>query len=193
MRKGKYEIKETETEGRKATFWRHFTNISEHTAGLTVSVMKRGLSVRPITSDWCSWVADWWQAAKRRRRRSSACQLKEQFMCVCLCVHVYECVCVCCTDKRNWQLTAGGKGCVCVRARLCVCLMSDAVRYLNYANERSAENDWGISCWFCAVKVTRHAGLGSDTHTRTHTPLHINTCVCFQSLTKKIHTSTNTH
>lgn len=35
--------------------------------------------------------------------------------------------------------------------------MSDAVRYLNYANERSAENDWGISCWFCAVKVTQHA------------------------------------
>lgn len=183
MRKGKYEIKETETEGRKATFWRHFTNISEHTAGLTVSVMKRGLSVRPITSDWCSWVADWWQAAKRRRRRSSACQLKEQFMCVCLCVRVYECVCV--VQIRGTDSLQLGVRAVCVRARLCVCLMSDAVRYLNYANERSAENDWGISCWFCAVKVTRHAGLGSDTHTHAHTPSHKHMCLLPKSHKKK--------
>lgn len=190
MRKGKYEIKETETEGRKATFWRHFTNISEHTAGLTVSVMKRGLSVRPITSDWCSWVADWWQAAKRRRRRSSACQLKEQFMCVCLCVRVYECVC--CTDKRNWQLTAGGKGCVCARAFVCVsCLTQlDILTMLMRDQQRTIGEfhaDFVLSRW--------HTMQGlALTHTRTHTPLHINTCVCFQSLTKKkIHTSTNTH
>lgn len=30
------------------------------------------------------------------------------------------------------------------------------------------------------------------THTRTHTPLHINTCVCFQSLTKKKYTQVQT-
>jgi len=182
--------------------------------------MKRALSVRPITSDWCSWVADWWQAAKRRRRCSSACQLKEQFLCVCVCVcvcvSVCVCVCVCvcvlmcmcCTDKRNWQLTAGGKGCVCACVCLCVCLMSDAVRYLNYANERSAENDWGISCWFCAVKVTHHAGLThshshslthththTHTHTRTHTPCQRHTSVHSHrvSYIHSIHTSTNKH
>lgn len=58
------------------------------------------------------------------------------------------------------QLRVGGKGyvgalvilCVqvcksaCVCVCMCMCLMSDVVRYLNYANERSAENDWGISC-----------------------------------------------
>lgn len=191
MRKGKYEIKETETEGRKATFWRHFTNISEHTAGLTVSVMKRGLSVRPITSDWCSWVADWWQAAKRRRRRSSACQLKEQFMCVCLCVRVYECVCVCCTDKRNWQLTAGGKGCVCARAFVCVsCLTQlDILTMLMRDQQRTIGEfhaDFVLSRW--------HTMQGlALTHTRTHTPLHINTCVCFQSLTKKKNTHKYKH
>lgn len=81
--------------------------------------MKRALSVKAITSDWCSWVADWWQAAKRRRRRSSACQLKEQLVCMR--------VCVCCTDKRNWQLTAGGRG---VRA---VCAsVSVRVLFLTY-------------------------------------------------------------
>lgn len=104
-------------ERKKVNFLEAFyQHLCEHTAGLTVSVMKRALSVRPITSDWCSWVADWWQAAKRRRRRSSACQLKEQFVCACVFM------CVCCTDKRNWQLTAGGKGCVCVCARAYVCV-----------------------------------------------------------------------
>lgn len=81
------EIRETKTDT-KTTFWGYFTKVCEHTAGLTASVMKRALSVRPITSDWCSWVADWWQAAKRRGRRSSACQRKEQFVCVFM--HVVE-------------------------------------------------------------------------------------------------------
>lgn len=53
-------LKETRDRRKKDNFPEAFhQHLCEHTAGLTVSVMKRALSVRPITSDWCSWVADW--------------------------------------------------------------------------------------------------------------------------------------
>lgn len=49
-------------EGRKKDVFsgRHFAGVSASAEwGLTVSVMKGALSVKPITCDWCSWVADW--------------------------------------------------------------------------------------------------------------------------------------
>lgn len=67
------------------------------------------------------------------------------------------------------QLGVGGEGCVC--ERVCSCVISDVLRYLTNANERSAENNCGISCWFCTAKVTHCAVLKSDKSDQ----LHINT------------------
>lgn len=59
-KKGTQKITRNRDRRKKDNFLEAFyQHPSEHTAGLTVSVMKRALSVRPITSDWCSWVADW--------------------------------------------------------------------------------------------------------------------------------------
>lgn len=60
------------------------------------------------------------------------------------------------------QLGVGGEGCVC--ERVCLCVISDVLRYLTNANERSAENNCGISCWFCIAKVTHCAALKSATY-----------------------------
>lgn len=112
------------------------------------------------------------------------------YVCVFVCACLWVCVCVCCTDKRNWQLTAGGKGCVCARAFVCVsCLTQlDILTMLMRDQQRTIGEfhaDFVLSRW--------HTMQGlALTHTRTHTPLHINTCVCFQSLTKKKYTQVQT-
>lgn len=130
--------------------------------------MKRALSVKAITSDWCSWVADWWQAAKRRRRRSSACQLKEQLVCMRVCVRG--------TDKRNWQLTAGGRGwglCVCLS--VCVSFLSylDILTMLMRDRQRTIvefHGDSALSRWHTeqCLSLTRMQSALDQLHRNTH-------------------------
>lgn len=130
--------------------------------------MKRALSVKAITSDWCSWVADWWQAAKRRRRRSSACQLKEQLVCMRVCVR--------CTDKRNWQLTAGGRGWgLCVRLSVCVSFLSylDILTMLMRDRQRTIVEfhaDSAVPRWHAeqCLSLTRMQSALDQLHMNTH-------------------------
>lgn len=130
--------------------------------------MKRVLSVKAITSDWCSWVADWWQAAKRRRRRSSACQLKEQLVCTRVCVH--------CTDKRNWQLTAGGRGwglrvCARVCARVSFLTCVDILTMLMRRRQRTIVEfrvDSAVPRWHAEQRLSLTRMLLLTRHTHAH-------------------------
>lgn len=87
-------------------------------------------------------------------------------MCVCL----FACaVQIRGTDSLQLGVEGVGVG-VCVCQRACLCVVSDVLAYLTNANERSAENNCGISCRFRGAKVTRGAALESGVCARGPRP-----------------------